>query len=171
MIKIIAKDINDSCSCQGGCKYQTSISGNSQPSDCLQYLKYDIVICKNLLSFWSYIIWLKLKEFCKLQYQISNIVNNHYHDFDWLAGAGNMCLVFASPHDPLTIQTVNEARLPSRRGSNYLWHCAILSIESPIGNNWPLLYALCLMSVCNYLAIIAIIAKMNSIALTIFVHL
>jgi hypothetical protein len=35
------------------------------------------------------------KSFCKLQYQISNIVNSRYRGVDWLAVAGNRCLVFA----------------------------------------------------------------------------
>jgi hypothetical protein len=41
------------------------------------------------------------KSFCKLQYQISNIVyiNSRYRGVDWLAVAGNMCLLFAFPPD------------------------------------------------------------------------
>jgi hypothetical protein len=59
---------------------------------------------------------IRSKEFCKLQYQISNIVNSRYRGVDWVAVAGNMCLLFESP---LIIQTVKKARWPSRRGSNY----------------------------------------------------
>jgi hypothetical protein len=35
----------------------------------------------------------------KLQYQISNIVNSRYRNVDWLAVAGNRCLLFESPPD------------------------------------------------------------------------
>jgi hypothetical protein len=45
------------------------------------------------------------KEFCKLQYQISNIVNSRYRGVDWLAVAGNICVCYLNP-PPLTIQTV-----------------------------------------------------------------
>jgi hypothetical protein len=37
------------------------------------------------------------KSFANLQYQISNIVNSRYRGVDWLAVAGNMCLLFESP--------------------------------------------------------------------------
>ena len=47
-------------------QYRQHISNQRRDSDCLQYL-----------------------NFCKLQYQISNIVNSHYRDVDWMAVAGN----------------------------------------------------------------------------------
>ena len=40
------------------------------------------------------------KEFCKLQYQISNIVNSRYRGVDWLAVAGNICVCYLNPPPP-----------------------------------------------------------------------